>query len=184
MNLPNRLTVLRLVLTVVFVAVTAFSWPFAWTTGLVIFLVASYTDYLDGAIARKRNLITNFGKLMDPLADKVLVAAALVALVAASEVAAWIVVLILSREFLVTGMRLVAAGEGKVVSADKFGKLKTILQMVAIIGFLAYLAIIEFGTILPALRLVSEIVLYAALVITCVSGFRYLRANWEVFEDA
>ncbi|MEM9479202.1 MAG: CDP-diacylglycerol--glycerol-3-phosphate 3-phosphatidyltransferase [Verrucomicrobiota bacterium] len=184
MNLPNKLTVLRLVLTGVFVGVTSVTWAFAWTAGLVIFLVASYTDYLDGAIARKRNLITNFGKLMDPLADKVLVAAALVALVAVGEVAAWVVVLILSREFLVTGMRLVAAGEGKVVSADKLGKLKTILQMVAIIGYLAVLAAGEFGITVPVLEPASAVVLYAALLVTCLSGFRYLSANWEVFRDA
>lgn len=184
MNLPNKLTVLRLILTAFFVALTALTWTFAWTAGLVIFVVAAYTDHLDGAIARKHNLITNFGKLMDPLADKVLVAAALVALAAEAVIPAWVVVLILAREFLVTGMRLVAAGEGKVVSADKFGKLKTVLQMVGIIGFLAFLALGEFDVICPWLETTSAVVLYAALALTCLSGFRYLSANWEVFRDA
>lgn len=184
MNLPNKLTVLRLFLTGGFVISTAIDWPYAWTAGFVIFCVAAYTDHLDGSIARKHNLITNFGKLMDPLADKVLVAAALVALVAEGMVQAWVVVLILGREFLVTGMRLVAAGEGKVVSADKFGKLKTVLQMVAIIGFLGVMSLGEFGLNWPWLETTSAAVMYAALAITCFSGFRYLRANREVFGDA
>ena len=140
MNLPNRLTVARLIITMIFVAILSLSVPFKYTIALLLFIVASITDYLDGKIARKRNLITNFGKLMDPLVDKVLVAAAFVMLCAVDLFPAWILVVILAREFLVTGLRLMASSKGAVLAADALGKWKTITQMVTAIYLLLYLA--------------------------------------------
>ena len=125
MNLPNQLTVARLALTLVFVGVLSIDGlPHAGTIALAVFSIAAYTDLLDGQIARARNLITNFGKLMDPLADKVLMCAGFVMLCEEGFIPAWIVVLILAREFLVTGLRLVASAEGIVLAAENLGKYK------------------------------------------------------------
>lgn len=138
MNLPNRLTVARLILTAVFVIV--FDLPLAnrVTLALLIFLVATFTDYLDGEIARRRNLVTNFGKLMDPLADKILMSAALVLACADLHVIpSWAVILVLTREFLVTGIRLLGISKGAVIAAEKLGKHKTAWQMITVIYFLA-----------------------------------------------
>ncbi len=140
MNLPNQLTVSRLVLTVIFAGVTAFSWKYAFTLGLILFSVASITDWLDGKIARERNLVTPFGQLMDPLADKVLMAAAFVTLLERGLMPGWLVTAILAREFLVTGLRLVAGARGAVLAADKLGKQKTIWQIVTACYLLVYLA--------------------------------------------
>ena len=133
MNLPNQLTVARLGLTVVFVALAYSGLPWAFSAAAVVFGVASYTDYLDGRIARERNLITAFGQLMDPLADKVLMAAAFVVLMddRCGTLPGWLVIAILAREFLVTGLRLVASAHGAVLAADRLGKQKTVWQMVA-----------------------------------------------------
>jgi CDP-diacylglycerol--glycerol-3-phosphate 3-phosphatidyltransferase len=140
MNLPNQLTVSRLVLTVIFVATTAFPWAYAFTVGLFLFSVASITDWLDGKIARERNLVTAFGQLMDPLADKVLMAAAFITLMEKDLMPGWLVIAILAREFLVTGLRLVAGARGAVLAADKLGKQKTIWQIVTACYLLVYLA--------------------------------------------
>jgi CDP-diacylglycerol--glycerol-3-phosphate 3-phosphatidyltransferase len=138
MNLPNKLTVARLLLTAVFVLV--FDLPFSSrvSVALLIFLVATFSDYLDGEIARRCNLVTNFGKLMDPLADKILMSAALVLLCADLHVVpSWAVILVLTREFLVTGIRLLGISKGAVIAAEKLGKHKTAWQMIAVIYFLA-----------------------------------------------
>ncbi len=125
MNLPNKLTVARLALTVVFVACFYVPLPNAMSWALFIFSIASITDYLDGYLARKHNLVTNFGKLVDPLADKILIAAAFILLVEKTEMKAWIAIAILGREFFVTGIRLVAANQGVVLAAEKLGKHKS-----------------------------------------------------------
>ncbi len=192
MNLPNQLTMSRLVLTVVFVVVTAVPWAYAFTVGLVLFGVASITDWLDGKIARERNLVTAFGQLMDPLADKVLMAAAFVTLMGQELVPhsklmpGWLVIAILAREFLVTGLRLVAGARGAVLAADKLGKQKTIWQIVTACYLLVYLASREeplrwvrplFD--LPALGfpIIHPVLLGFTLVTTLYSGFVYFWKN-------
>jgi CDP-diacylglycerol--glycerol-3-phosphate 3-phosphatidyltransferase len=139
MNLPNKLTCGRLVLTVVFVAALSVEFPGAKALATVVFIIAAITDWLDGQIARKHNLITDFGKLMDPLADKVLTAAAFIGLVGLSMIPAWAVILIIAREFMITGLRLVAAAKNIVLPAEKLGKHKTTWQMVCIIYYLLLL---------------------------------------------
>ncbi|WP_074033218.1 CDP-diacylglycerol--glycerol-3-phosphate 3-phosphatidyltransferase [Exiguobacterium sp. AT1b] len=187
MNLPNRLTMLRVVLIPVFVVLLAvdFDWgnitflgaeiPLHQFIAGVIFTIAAITDWLDGHLARKHNLVTNFGKFMDPLADKLLVTAALVLLVEMDLVAAWVVVVILSREFAVTGLRLVAADEGIVVAAGKSGKAKTWVQLFAIIFLL-------FGN--PIFSYVGipfgEWAMWLALALTIYSGAEYFAQNYKI----
>ncbi len=141
MNIPNILTVSRLGLAIVMMVLLSLSFPFAKTLALLVFIVAGITDYLDGHLARTKYGITAFGRLMDPLTDKVLVCAAFVAFVELKLVPAWIVVVIISREFLVTGLRLLAASRGEVLQAGKWGKHKTVWQIVAISALLLGLAI-------------------------------------------
>lgn len=187
MNLPNRLTMLRVLLIPVFVVLLAvdFNWgdiaflgaevPLHQFIAAVVFTIAAITDWLDGYLARKHNLVTNFGKFMDPLADKLLVTAALVLLVEMDLVAAWVVVVILSREFAVTGLRLVAADEGIVVAAGKSGKAKTWVQLFAIIFLL-------FGN--PIFNYVGipfgEWAMWLALVLTIYSGAEYFAQNYKI----
>ncbi len=169
------------------------SYPFEWGSwtindtelsvvqfvALVIFAVAAATDWLDGYYARKYQLVTNLGKFLDPLADKLLVSAAFILLIDLGSAPAWVVIIIISREFAVTGLRLVAAGEGIVLAAGKLGKLKTVLQMVAIIVLL--LNNIPFNALAFS---VGDILLYAALVITVISGIEYFVKNWHVMEES
>src|SRR5262249_19387998 len=129
MNLPNKLTVSRFICTGVFITVIFKPSPVNDTLALFLFSIASFTDYLDGSIARRRNLITNFGTLMDPLADKILTCAAFIALVARQKVEAWMVIIIVSRELAITGLRLLAASKQLVLAAERYGKHKTISQM-------------------------------------------------------
>ena len=136
MNLPNILTLSRLGLAAIMMALLTLSFPFAKSLALVVFVVAGITDYLDGYLARSGHGVTAFGKLMDPLTDKVLVCAAFVSFVELRLVPAWIAVIIISREFLVTGLRLLAANKGEIVSAGKWGKHKTVWQIVAIVALL------------------------------------------------
>ena len=155
MNLPNKLTVSRFVLTAFFLCALFWPWeiPFSNTLALLLFSVASFTDFLDGRIARSRGLITNFGKLMDPLADKILTCSAFVAFVesthlhpgASVKVAAWMVIIIVARELAITGLRLLAASKNIVLAAERYGKHKTISQIVAILISLTYLSLCEFG---------------------------------------
>jgi len=160
MNLPNRLTVARLYITAGFVAsmtlawsrkspgdpgwTPLLSWNWGYTAALIFFVAASITDYFDGALARRHNLVTDFGKLMDPVADKVLMAAAFICLIPEHAIPAWAAIVIISREFLITGLRLLAASKGAVLPADKMGKHKTVWQMVTVIYFLLLLALMEF----------------------------------------
>jgi CDP-diacylglycerol--glycerol-3-phosphate 3-phosphatidyltransferase len=193
MNLPNKLTLLRLVLTMVFVAIASIGVSWSFTIGLLLFIAASITDWMDGAIARKHNLITTFGKLMDPLADKILMCSTFVILAEENLLPGWVVIVILSREFLVTGLRLVATSQGSILAADSMGKLKTILQISTAIYFLLYLAssepLLGFMTGLFDLKVLSPIWLGNALIIsmivvTVLSGWRYIYTNKHLLNDA
>ena len=196
MNLPNKLTVLRLVLTVFFLCALFCPWqiPFRNTLALVFFCVASFTDFLDGKIARKRNLITNFGILMDPLADKILICSAFVAFVESThlhadapvKVAAWMVIIIVARELTITGLRLLAASKGVVLAAEKFGKHKTISQIVTIISLLLTDASVEWNPPLQKifagwLPLFAAFMLWLAVALTAASGLIYLWRNREIY---
>ncbi|HEV7403621.1 MAG TPA: CDP-diacylglycerol--glycerol-3-phosphate 3-phosphatidyltransferase [Chthoniobacteraceae bacterium] len=143
MNVPNQLTVARMVLTVLFVVSLSIDWAFACTTALALFIVASITDYVDGELARRWNMETNFGRLMDPLADKVMMAAALICLSGRRVFPPWVAVIIIGREFLITGLRMLAASRGKVLPAEKLGKHKMVWQIVAVIFFLLVMSVQE-----------------------------------------
>ena len=148
-----------------------------WYVSGVLFILASATDALDGHIARKRNLVTNFGKIMDPLADKLLVTAALICLVELGVIPGWMVIVILAREFMITGLRAVAAGEGVIIAAGKSGKMKTILQMTALSLILLKDWPFALFTDFP----VSLVVLWAAVFMTVYSGIEYMVQNRKIF---
>jgi CDP-diacylglycerol---glycerol-3-phosphate 3-phosphatidyltransferase len=196
MNLPNKLTVSRFVLTVLFLWVLFWPWPipFRNTLALVFFCVAGFTDFLDGKIARSRGLITNFGILMDPLADKVMTCSAFVAFVESThlhpdapvKVAAWMVIIIVARELAITGLRLLAASKGVVLSAERFGKHKTISQIVAIIALLVTDARNEWPSWLQNIFqdwsvTFAEIALWLTVALTAASGLIYLWRNREIY---
>ena len=174
MNLPNKLTLLRVIMIPFFVFfMLADSFGYAGRiTALVLFCAASFTDYLDGHIARKYHLVTNFGKFMDPLADKLLVCSALICLVEMDRLAAWIVIIIIGREFIISGFRLVAADNGVVIAASYWGKFKTVSQMIMII-----LMIMNLGGIFDILETVF---VWLALILTVVSLVDYLYKNRNV----
>ncbi len=193
MNLPNQLTMARLVLTGIFVAVMSVEFSHAKSIALSLFVIASITDFLDGYIARKHDLVTNFGKLMDPLADKVLMCAALVLLSSLGRIPAWIVVVILTREFLVTGLRLLASAEGHVLAAEKLGKHKTTWQIITVVYFLLLLASSDpaFGWIGPLFEwtptgpeFAGRILIWITLILTVVSGLGYLWKNRTLLQEA
>lgn len=173
MNLPNKLTVLRMILIIPFVICML-----AGGTGnlrfaaLAIFIVASLTDLLDGKIARKYNLITDFGKFMDPLADKLLVCSAMICLVELHRLPAWVVIVIISREFAISGFRLIASDNGIVIAASWWGKFKTTAQMIMVILMIANLG--------GAFAVLEQIFMWVALVLTVVSLVDYIQKNKEV----
>ena len=171
MNLPNKLTVLRVIMVpfFVFFMLTDVGGAVNKWIALVIFCVASLTDMLDGKIARARNLVTNFGKFMDPLADKLLVCSALICLVEMNRLAAWMVIVIISREFIISGFRLIASDNGVVIAASYWGKFKTTFQMIMII-----LLILDLGGVFTT---ITTIVTWAALILTVVSLVDYLAKN-------
>jgi CDP-diacylglycerol--glycerol-3-phosphate 3-phosphatidyltransferase len=187
LNLPNQLTVLRLGMCGFLLISMSFSWPFAATTALAIFALASLTDWLDGEIARSCNLVTDLGKLLDPLADKVLITAALVSLVERHVAPMWMVVIIMTREFLIMGLRQIAALKQKVMAAERVGKHKTISQIVAILVSLALLSLGEFGlkdTMLAHILAAAQPWLYwIALVITVLSGAIYFWKNSAILQE-
>lgn len=193
MNLPNKLTVARLVLSFVFVALLSIEGlAFGKTAALIAFGIAAFTDFLDGHLARKHDLVTNFGKLMDPLADKILMCAGFVLLTRLELIPAWIVVVILSREFLVTGLRLLASAEGVVLAAENLGKYKTVFQIVTVIYFLLFLAATEsaFAWISPLfrIRILSPDILglgliWVSLILTLLSGVSYVWKNRKILGD-
>jgi len=191
MNLANKLTMIRIFLVPVFlVFITVKEIPYGSIIATVIFIIASLTDQLDGHIARSRNQITNFGKFMDPLADKLLVTAALVSLVELELVAGWAVVVILAREFAVSGLRTLAASDGTVIAASWWGKIKTVTQMIAI---LLLLLKVNINTSVNAINFVNnnsllndfftyvpETIMFMAVLITIISGIDYFVKNKHV----
>ncbi len=193
MNLPNKLTLMRVILVPFFVAAALIDFPYHYFVALAIFIIASVTDFFDGYLARKHNLVTNFGKFLDPLADKVLVVAALVCLheTLPAVVGAIPVIIIVSREFMVSGLRLVTAGEGVVVPADIWGKLKTAFTMVTIIAAYTFsgiyaeqLSAASVGmNIVPTTKAMSVfmtvliVFVWISTALTVVSGVRYL---WQM----
>ena len=192
MNLPNKLTLLRVIL-IPFVLLFMFiSIPFHYGIALVIFAAASITDALDGKIARKRNLVTNFGKFLDPLADKVLVIAALTVFVELSEVnmGAIPLIIITAREFMVSGLRLLAANSGVVVAAGIWGKLKTAFTMAAIVAILFWLCLcFDFGIDFPdgfrnaVDNILVPVLVWISTVLTVISGAVYLKGYWHLIDS-
>ena len=177
MNLPNKLTIMRVLLIPFFVFFMLMPVaPYSNYIAVAIFIVASLTDLADGKIARKYNMVTNFGKFMDPLADKLLVCAALICLVATGQLAAWMVIVIISREFIISGFRLVAADNGVVIAASYWGKFKTTFQMLMII-----VLILNFpGKFFEVLGLILT---WVALILTVVSLCDYLIKNKDVLKE-
>ncbi len=171
MNLPNKLTIARVICVPIFVVLYYLDLNL-WAC--IVFIIASITDMLDGRIARSRNMVTNFGKIMDPLADKVLVYAAFCLFIEKDVMPGWMLIIILAREFAVSGMRTVAASQGTVVAAGMTGKIKTVLQMFAVIFLLL-------GPYAKALDIIGQVLLWASLVMTIVSGAEYIIKNKNVF---
>lgn len=176
MNLPNKLTVLRMIMIpfFVFFMLTDYIGEAGRWVSLAIFIIASLTDLLDGKIARKYNLVTNFGKFMDPLADKLLVVSALICLVETGQLAAWIVIIITSREFIISGFRLIASDNGVVLAASYWGKFKTTFQMIMVC-----LMIVN----IPQLTVVTDIVMWIAVALTIISLIDYLVKNKGVMKE-
>ena len=176
MNLPNKITLLRIIMIPFFIAALLIEFPYHQPIAAVLFIVAALSDSLDGYLARSRNLVTDFGKFMDPLADKLLVCSALICFVQLGSVPAWIVIIIIAREFAITGLRTLAAADGIVIAASKWGKAKTMTQMIAIV-------IILFGNWpfylinIPAVT----IMIYIATIMTIISGVDYFILNRKVF---
>ena len=177
MNLPNKLTTLRVIM------IPFFVFFLLWQNGenrtfrmiaLALFIIASLTDLLDGKIARKYNLVANFGKFMDPLADKLLVCSALICLIELNALPAWMVIVIISREFIISGFRLIASDNGVVIAASYWGKFKTTFQMVSVV-----LLILD----IPALAFVTTICVWIALVLTIVSLVDYIYKNHKILTE-
>ncbi len=194
MNLPNKLTVSRFALTVVFLWAMFSKFAYNDTLALFFFCLAGITDFLDGRIARSRNLITNFGKLMDPLADKIMVCSAFIAFVESTHlnpnapvrVGAWMVVVIVGRELAITGLRLLAASKNIILAAERYGKHKTISQIVAIISLLVLDAMNEWSAALRNVftgwaPMFTEIALWVTVVLTAASGLIYLWRNRRLY---
>ena len=190
LNLPNQLTVLRLGMCGLLIVSMSLPWPYAATTAFVIFVIASLTDWLDGEIARSRNLITDLGKLLDPLADKVLILGTLIALAVEPHHLApmWMVVVILAREFLISGLRQIAAAKQKILAAEKLGKHKTVWQIIAAIVSLGWLSLGEFDlqntTFGTYLLLAVPWVYWIALLLTVVSGAFYFAKNASIVSES
>lgn len=192
MNLPNQLTVSRFVLTAAFLVALFIEFRFNTTVALVLFVVASITDWMDGAIARRRNLITSFGTLMDPLADKILTCCAFIALIGRGGILAWMAALIVSRELAITGLRLVAASKNVVLAAEGWGKHKTIWQIITIIAVLVQLSFGDWGVVGRAVfgwQLFGRawvvpfatFSLWLTMVLTFFSGAFYLWRNRQLY---
>ena len=193
MNLPNKLTVSRFVLTVAFLGVMFSRVRFHETIALVLFVAGGISDFLDGLLARRHKLITNFGILMDPLADKIMVCSAFIAFVGLNWIPAWMVVLIVARELAITGLRLLAASKNVLLAAEGYGKHKTISQIVAIIAILVQHSYEEWGGIgktifgiavigqTPWVATFAELAKWVAVVLTFISGWLYLWRNRAIY---
>lgn len=180
MNLANKLTLLRVILVPVFIAFMCIDAAWAKIVGLVVFALASFTDFLDGNIARKRNMITTFGKFADPLADKMLTTAAFLVFMQNGIIGVWPVFIILVREFAVSGIRLTAAANGEVIAASFWGKFKTVTQMVSILVGILLMCI----TIVPAdiSSTITQILVWISVLFTVISGIEYIAKNWKLIE--
>ena len=177
MNLPNKLTILRVIMIPFFVAALLYDGGANQNMRYVaaaLFIIASLTDMLDGKIARKYNLVTNFGKFMDPLADKLLVCSALICMIELRELPAWIVIIIISREFIISGFRLVASDNGVVIAASYWGKFKTTFQMIGVV-------LLIFN--IPALSTLTTIIVWIALALTVISLVDYIVKNAGVLTE-
>ncbi len=187
MNLPNKLTIFRIILIPFFVFFMLFEPELMRYRVIaeVIFCVASITDLLDGNIARKHNLVTNFGKFLDPLADKLLVCSALICLVANGQIDAWIVIIIIAREFIVSGLRQIAVEKGVVIAASWWGKWKTTFQMIMIIVLILNMSYYFAGTMFGTVMMYLEIVLiYIALALTIISMIDYFIKNKDILKES
>ncbi len=194
MNLPNKLTIMRIVLVPFMVASMLIDFPFHYLVAGLIFGAASLTDYFDGKIARERNLITNFGKFADPIADKILVVSALVCFLAKGLCDPIIILIVLFREFVVTSIRLSAASNGTVVAANMWGKVKTVTQMIAIIAVFVFQVALDVYAVLstPVVAIeileniffiVGEVLMWISVVFTVISGLIYVLDNKDAISD-
>lgn len=175
MNLANKITMIRIMMIPVFIILMLANFPYHMEAALAVFLLASLTDKLDGHIARKYNMVTNFGKFMDPLADKLLVTGAFVVLIQLERIEAWIVFVILAREFAITGLRSLAAAQNVIIAASNYGKIKTVTQIIAIVILL--LGNYPFSLIKLPMDL---IMVYTTLAVTVLSGIDYFVKNMHV----
>ena len=187
MNWANRITLSRLALTVLFVVSLNSSWQYARTTALVIFLIAGLTDFIDGEIARRYGIITNFGKLMDPLVDKIMLAAAFISLVPLKAVPAWAATTVVARDFLITGLRLMASAKGWILPAESLGKHKTSWQVITVLFFLGLFSASELrfaneGSVwwLRAWNQAGPILVWITVVLTLYSGLAYAWRHREL----
>ena len=178
MNLPNKLTIMRVILIpfFVFFLLSPYFPAYGNYIAVAIFIVASLTDMLDGKIERKYNLVTNFGKFMDPLADKLLVCSAMICLIELDRLAAWIVIVIIAREFIISGFRLVASDNGVVIAASYWGKFKTTFQMLMVIVLILDIQ-------MPFFQILGTVLTYVALILTVVSLIDYIVKNKDVLKD-
>lgn len=187
MNLPNKLTLLRVILTPIFMVTLLWDFPFHYGVSLLIFIGASLTDMLDGNIARSRGLVTDFGKFLDPLADKMLTTAAFLGFIplGIGKGVVWMAFIVLFREFAISSIRLIAVSSGgKVIAANLWGKLKTIFQMIAIIFALTAKQAVEFFPVLEgALSVITTILLWISTVLCIISGIVYLMDNKNILKD-
>src|SRR5438477_7934377 len=186
MNLPNKLTLSRFVLTVAFLVVMFSRMRFYETIALILFVAGGISDFLDGQIARRRKLITNFGILMDPLADKIMVCSAFIAFIELDWIRAWMVVIIVARELAITGLRLLAATKNVVLAAEGYGKHKTVSQIVAIITLLIAESFDEWGraaviVFKPWVPVLARISLWVTVILTFTSGVLYLWRNRHLY---
>lgn len=193
MNLPNSITIARLILTAIFVVSASIGGTIGLTVALFLFIIAAASDWLDGYFARKLNLVTSLGKLLDPLADKILVAAAFVFFTSVQRCPVWITAVIIGREFLVTGLRQIAVEKGQVIAADKLGKWKTTFQLS--FGITCLISLILdgsgphgaflgfFSKLSSADGFLSPLFLWGALFLTLLSGFNYLKKTWHLLLD-
>ena len=178
LNLANQITLSRILLVPIFMVFLLYDLPYGQYICAIIFVVAALTDGIDGYVARKYNQITNFGKFVDPLADKLLVSAALIGLVQIGRLDAWFAVIIISREFMVTSLRVVAISEGKVIAAGMSGKIKTVMQIVAIVAMLIdKIYVLSIGGVL-----ISTVLMTLAVLMTVYSGVEYIAKNWSMIE--
>jgi CDP-diacylglycerol---glycerol-3-phosphate 3-phosphatidyltransferase len=187
MNWANRLTISRLVMTVLFVATLNWDWPYARTAALIIFILAGVTDFFDGEIARRYGEVTNFGKLMDPLVDKIMMAAAFISLVPLGAIPAWAATTVVARDFLITGLRLMASARGQVLPAERLGKHKTSWQIITVVFFLVLLATRELsygepggGWWFRAWYRAGPVLVWITVMLTVYSGLRYAWKHRDV----